>query len=404
MVQLGIGGAEPVVQAVGVFPPAQNLADHPLQAGQGHGVGSVGRRVRFLRILRLVAVGGCGVQGGMRGRFWRGACRLPTGLLQALDHLKRMQQPEVDEGGEQRMPEGGLAAHHRILIRAEAGKAGGNEVLQHRQGLLAAHRPAEGLQITRQWSEPAAGPTGIEPPHLGDHRQGDDVRLKPQRRWTGQPLGGGAAVVMVVVPLAAEGRGAGPLPLHQDAEAPPPLAIEQLHAQLAAAVGPSGEVLAAPQKGVGGMPDQGGWRGQGGPRRANRQSWRWLRPCSGHAGGWLSAACRIKAVRFKAVRIETDWIDTVWFKPVWIETGPIVKALFETGLHGTCQVRTGLFRTCQSDDPLQGLTNRPVGRLHRVKLRDAVLRAPGMQGNPEAFRLAVVHLPARLAQLGHEVA
>ena len=39
-----------------------------------------------------------------------------------------------------------------------------------------------------------------------------------------------------------------------------------------------------------------------------------------------------------------------------------------------------------------------------MELRDAVLRAPGTQGNPEAFRLAVVHLPARLAQLGHEVA
>ena len=33
-----------------------------------------------------------------------------------------------------------------------------------------------------------------------------------------------------------------------------------------------------------------------------------------------------------------------------------------------------------------------------------MLRAPGAQGHPEAFRLAVVHLPTRLAQLGHEVA
>ena len=33
-----------------------------------------------------------------------------------------------------------------------------------------------------------------------------------------------------------------------------------------------------------------------------------------------------------------------------------------------------------------------------------MLRAPGTQGHPEAFRLAMVHLPARLAQLGHEVA
>ena len=40
MVEVRIGGAEPVVEAVGVFPPAQDLADHALQAGQGHAVGS----------------------------------------------------------------------------------------------------------------------------------------------------------------------------------------------------------------------------------------------------------------------------------------------------------------------------------------------------------------------------
>ena len=39
-----------------------------------------------------------------------------------------------------------------------------------------------------------------------------------------------------------------------------------------------------------------------------------------------------------------------------------------------------------------------------MELRDAVIRAPGTQGPPEAFRLAVIHLPARPAQLGHEVA
>ena len=178
-----------------------------------------------------------------------------------------MQQPEVDEGGEQRMPEGGLAAHHRVLIGAEAGKAGGDEVLQHRQGLVATHRPAEGFQISGQWREPAAGPAGIEPPQLGDHLTGDLVRLEPQRRWTGQPLGGGASVVVVEVPLAAEGRGAGPFPLHQHAEAPPAFSIEELHPQLAAAVGPGGEVLAAPQKGVGGMPDQGGGAPSLGPWR-----------------------------------------------------------------------------------------------------------------------------------------
>ena len=39
-----------------------------------------------------------------------------------------------------------------------------------------------------------------------------------------------------------------------------------------------------------------------------------------------------------------------------------------------------------------------------MQLRDAVLRAPGAQGPPEALNFAVVRLPARLAQLDHEVA
>ena len=61
---------------------------------------------------------------------------------------------------------------------------------------------------------------------------------------------------MVVVPLAAKGRGAGPLPLHQHPKAAPTLPVEQLHAQLAAAGGPKGELVAAPEKGIGAMPDQ----------------------------------------------------------------------------------------------------------------------------------------------------
>ena len=39
-----------------------------------------------------------------------------------------------------------------------------------------------------------------------------------------------------------------------------------------------------------------------------------------------------------------------------------------------------------------------------MQFRDAVLPTPGAQGHPEAFGLAVVHLPARLPQLGDEVA
>ena len=140
-------------------------------------------------------------------------------------------------------------------------------MLQHRQGLVASHRPAEGLQITRQGSEPLAGPADIEPPHLGDHLLGDGVRLEPERFWTAQTLGGRSSVVVVVIPLAAEGRSGGADAVHQDAETPPALAVEELHPQLAAAAGPGGKVFAAPEKGVGGMPDQRGGGVVGGPRR-----------------------------------------------------------------------------------------------------------------------------------------
>ena len=108
----GIVGAKPPVEAVGVFAPAQDLANHPFQARQGR-------------------------------------TPLQPCLLQPADHLKRLQQANVEIRGEQGVPQGGLAADHGVLERAEAIEPRIDEMFQHRQRLAAGNCPPE--RRTNPW-------------------------------------------------------------------------------------------------------------------------------------------------------------------------------------------------------------------------------------------------------------
>ena len=217
LIALAVGGSEPVVEAMGVLPPPQDLADDPLQTGQRHGA-------------------------------------VASGLLQDSNHFQGVEQAEVQIRREQRMPQGGFAVDHGVLIGAKSRQAGVDEVLQHRQGLGAAHPPPEGLQLTGQGWQSALLALLIQLPHARHHRLGDGVGFKPQRLWAPQPFGGGAPVVVVVIPLAPQGLGRRPLTLHQHGKAAPPLPVEQLHAQLAIPIRPGGEGLATPEEGIAGQP------------------------------------------------------------------------------------------------------------------------------------------------------
>ena len=206
-------GAEPPIQTVGVLPPAQDLPDHPLQAGEG-------------------------------------CLPLPTGLLQAADHLQRMKQAQIEIGGKQGMPEGGLPMHHGVLVRAETIQSGGDEVLQHLQRLGPGYGPAEGFQITRQR---CAAQVLLQLPHLGQHRFGDGIRGKPERCGTLQLARRSLAILLVVIPLTAKRLA---VVVEQHLKTTSTLPIEQLQAQLAIGARPGGKGLTAPEEGVGGMPHE----------------------------------------------------------------------------------------------------------------------------------------------------
>ena len=51
------------------------------------------------------------------------------------------------------MPQGGLAAHHGVLVGPEPLKASSDEMLEHLLGVLPADTPAEGLALSGQLIE-----------------------------------------------------------------------------------------------------------------------------------------------------------------------------------------------------------------------------------------------------------
>ena len=191
----GVVRAEVPVQMPHVFAPAEDLADEALDCGQ--------RRL-------VVAVGALGGVDGVEG----------------------MQHAEVQRHGQQRVRHRPVVAHHGVLVAAEGGQSVVDEARQRALGL----GRGDGEQ-TR-----AVGADGVEV-HAVEvaadllvdvvlaglvglgHLEG---RLLLRR---------GFAVVLVVVPAAADGVGA----VHQDVEAAALVAVEVLHAEARAVAGPLGE-------------------------------------------------------------------------------------------------------------------------------------------------------------------
>ena len=95
VVDRGVVLTKPVIKAVGVFPPTEDLANHTLEAGQGH---LLGQPLRF----------------------------------EALDDLQRMEQTQIQVRRQQGMPKGGFAAHHRVLERSKSRQTRCDEVIQDR--------------------------------------------------------------------------------------------------------------------------------------------------------------------------------------------------------------------------------------------------------------------------------
>ena len=161
-----------------------------------------------------------------------------------------MEQAQVQVGRKQGMPKGWLTAHHRVLIGAKAIKASRDEMLQHRQGLLAVYGPSERLENSWQGAQPHLFALPIKLLHLGNHGAGDRIGLKPERLGPLQTLRRRFAVVCIEIPLATDRLCLLALSLHQYAKAATPLPVKQLQAQLFVPLRPGAEFLAAPEKGV----------------------------------------------------------------------------------------------------------------------------------------------------------
>ena len=71
------------------------------------------------------------------------------------------------------MIEEGVALLHRVLIVAEGWQAGGDEVIERLQRILARHGPAEGFEIAEVIGKPGL--------HQCHHLARDGVRLEAQR-------------------------------------------------------------------------------------------------------------------------------------------------------------------------------------------------------------------------------
>jgi len=136
------------------------------------------------------------------------------------------------------MPQGGLAAHHGVLVGAKPRQTGSDEVLQHLLGLVLGYAPTEGLAAPWQLIVLSQG---LE---LFDHSRGDRIGFKPQRGWPLKSFLGWLAVVLIEIPLTALGL----IPIHQHVEALAPLPVEELHPKLLFAAGPTAEFLCGPEE------------------------------------------------------------------------------------------------------------------------------------------------------------
>ena len=181
------------IDAADVFAPADDLADEPLGGVDRHVPGS--------------------------------PC-----VFRGLADLHRIEQADVDRGGEVRVPQVALPLHHRILVIAELRQGVFDEMRQRPAGLSRVGGKGEGAERAEVVGK--AGLDKIE--HLFDRL----VRREPHGRGVDLARGG-FAVVVVVVPLVAGGLVA----VHHQAGLASHLAIEILHPQRLAPLGPVLEIL-----------------------------------------------------------------------------------------------------------------------------------------------------------------
>ena len=95
--------------------------------------------------------------------------------------------------------------------------------------------------------------------HLLDHGRRCRIGLKPQRLRPRESLGGGLAVLLVVIPLTAEGL---TVLIQEHTKALAPLSIEELHAQLLVRRRPGGKRFTAPEERIVRDPVNGQWQWQ----------------------------------------------------------------------------------------------------------------------------------------------
>ena len=145
--------------------------------------------------------------------------------------LQRVEQPEVQRRGEQRVRQPPVAGQHRVLVRAEGRQPVVEEVRQRAQRLGAgdgeqprAVDPDERDLAGRSQRSRSARTSSSISSSSGHHGSGTGTRAVGGRRL---------AVVVVEVPAAADRVGA----VHQHAVAPAAVAVEVLHQQPAGRTG-----------------------------------------------------------------------------------------------------------------------------------------------------------------------
>ena len=162
------------------------------------------------------------------------------GGLDCCHDLGRVQQTEVHRRRQHRVGELPLCGEHRVLVRPEHGQTVLDELVQTDECLRSCDGPRPiGVGAER------GGRQAIENVAV------DVVELEPLDRRPGAAIARGRfAVVMIEVPLSADGLGAAGADVHQHAESEPLPPIEVLHREPLAPCRPAREVVVVTQEQV----------------------------------------------------------------------------------------------------------------------------------------------------------
>ena len=154
--------------------------------------------------------------------------RFPFGL-NGPAQIKRIEQPDIEIGRQQRMPKQWLPCQHRILIIAEIG-----------EGLLQESRLLGQRAFVRHGQIKPLQPTRMIGKARRDQRQNvrrDGIWLCPLSARNEEARFRRLAILRIIIPHPACGL----ISLHQQTRHAPHLTIEIFHAELAAAFGPAVE-------------------------------------------------------------------------------------------------------------------------------------------------------------------